>query len=196
MPACPRLLGLTVSSPARSYPGVAPNPSWASAAPRGRLWSQGVEKVERGRGVAPAAVWVPPAPQGAPRGTSVCLEARDIRDTAAVGQEGWTHCQGAPGSFPEHGCGAGAHPGLQGQQRGAGAVLGLRLRLCLLPATPVCPAVGCGAGSWLWAQSCPMAPLHPAPFPLQQQREGGGSFSLGNAPGLGGGVSIGPFSLP
>lgn len=56
MPARPLLLWVTVLSPAHSYPGVTPNPPWASAAPRGSLWMQGVERVERGRGVAQAAV--------------------------------------------------------------------------------------------------------------------------------------------
>lgn len=46
-----------------------------------------------------------------------------------------------------------------------GCVLGLGLRLCLPPASPVCPPLQCG--SCLWAQSCPMAPpAYPAPFPL------------------------------
>lgn len=55
MPARPLLLWVTVLSPAHGYPGVTPNPSWASAFPRGRLGTQGVERVERGRGVAQTA---------------------------------------------------------------------------------------------------------------------------------------------
>lgn len=56
LPAHPLLLWVMLLSPSHSYPSVTPNPSWGLSSPSGRLWTQGVERVERGRGVAQAAV--------------------------------------------------------------------------------------------------------------------------------------------
>lgn len=55
MPARPLLLWATASSPAYSDPRVTPSPSWAAAVSRAGCVPQGVEGVERGRGVAGAS---------------------------------------------------------------------------------------------------------------------------------------------
>lgn len=140
---------------------------------------------------------MPPAPQGAPHGTSVCREAGDIRDTAAVGQEGWT-LPWSSGVLP---CtqgvalsqGAGAHPGLQGQHGGGGAVLGLgRGFASLLP--PLFAQLW-HVGLALGTQSCPTAPPASRATPaacLRSSTSGKGEaplLSLWNTPGLGGRVS-------
>lgn len=187
VPARPLLLWVTVLSPAHGYPSATPNPSWASAAPRGTLWIQGAQRVERGRGVAQAAVqelWCHPHLRAHPVAPAFAL--RGIRDTATVGQEGLT----LPGSLALNmRCclipGTGAHPGLQGQQRGGGAVLGLELRLChpFAQLWDVGLAAGSGHRAVPWPHQHLLLHSHCSPL-LQYQREAPLEFSRFGRRGL------------
>lgn len=128
---------------------------------------------------------MPLVPRGAPHGTSICLE---VRDTTDVVQEGQTVLEELLGpslntrcclipwgwrpAWPASMDSLGTAEGWRSQQPPAlrvwceGTAWGNHLSLP--PSHPVWPSLGCGAGSRLWAQSCPTPPgphRHPTPFP-------------------------------
>lgn len=127
---------------------------------------------------------MPPAPQGAPHGTSVC---REVRDTADVGQEGrtvlgelWgpslnTRCCLIPwGWRPPRPAGTGSLGTAEGWRSrqppalrvwAAGTAWGSDLSSP--PSRPVWPSLGCGAGSaeLPHATRTPQAPRSFPPLP-------------------------------
>lgn len=141
---------------------------------------------------------MPPARQGAPHGTSVCLE---VRAAADVGQEGWmvpgklwgpspnTRCCLIPwGWRPSWPAGMGA-PRVWCEGTAWGS------NLSLPPSRPVWPSLGCGAGSGHRAAPRHQDPtgtllLSPAACLRSSTQQGGdGSSPLWKRPGLGG-VSV------